>query len=253
MFGDLMISQQAPGVDSVALPARFDARLPPVDRRMRGLRQKIFCVNNKLAVAWAGNVTVARHITMEVAKKTNEELFECDFNEFLTSLGLATHELQSVAFMFWAIRDVTKAPQAYYSVDVNTNEWIDPSDPQNKCVFAGSGEYHFFNLLEHQPHGMVGTVTNAEASFKGVSDIILRASTAIVDEITKDDLHDFSYGGGFEVIVPSPGGFIKIPTTQVVWRETADGIELMGPIYASYYSENGVLSIRRFVWNGSAV
>jgi hypothetical protein len=108
--------------------------------------------------------------------------------------------------MFWVIPDLSE-PSRFYSVDVNMNTWIDPVSHENKRIYAGTGEYHFFNMLDVSPHGLYGKVSEYEGLAEDMSNIILRASVALVDEITKNDVHDFSYGGGFEVIAISPRGF----------------------------------------------
>jgi hypothetical protein len=67
MLGDLLLSSAVPANAAVLLPTRFDTQLPAVDLRIRGLCQKIFCVNQQVAIGWAGDFLVARHISRALA------------------------------------------------------------------------------------------------------------------------------------------------------------------------------------------
>ncbi len=250
MFGDLMLSSESGGDHRVELPARFDTRSPPTNLRMRGLKLKVFCANRQLAIAWAGDLMIARHIILEALKRPLDIFFGESFSKFIWSLGLSEKELNLVSFMFWVIPNLTQ-PLRYYSVDLNMKIWNDPTNHGVQRIYQGTGEYHFYNLLDTTPHGTVGAISEYSAMFKNVSAIILRASIAVIREITDNDMHDFSYGGGFEIIVIGQNGFEKIPLSQIIWEETSEGIELIGPVFSNHYSCNGILSIRRFVRNGT--
>ena len=77
--------------------------------------------------------------------------FEGHFDQFISSLKLSQQELDSVAMMFWAIPDLAQ-PTRFRSCDLNMQVWTDPGNAANQRIYAGTGEYHFINMLEHRPH-----------------------------------------------------------------------------------------------------
>lgn len=101
MFGDLLLSSDAAQATAVAIPTRFDSRQPAVDARIVRLSQNVILVNKQLAIAWAGNYLVARHIARAaIAAQSFDIFFGKNFEKFILSLDLSEVELRSVSMMF---------------------------------------------------------------------------------------------------------------------------------------------------------
>ncbi len=259
LLGDLMISSPTERDVTTAIPSRFDHRLPEVDRRIAELHQKVMLFNNRMAVAWAGNYIIARHIIQRVATIADSYPDADRLGNFIDGLGLTPAERDSVALMFWVITRLEGQNRSYATVFRNVHVGnIDGTAEDNSLFYAGSGAFHFLDIVDVKSHGIdIGEPESNQLSIQMdagerklmevMSEFILRASQVLHDEMTDNMGHAFLYGGGFEIVMEYEDGFLKVPMSQVSWIETEDRIELVGPIFNQTYSPDGVLFIRRFV------
>jgi hypothetical protein len=240
MLGDLLLSQQTPRTAPIQLPTRFDPRFPLANLNLSGLVQKTICVSPDLAVAWAGNYLVARHVIREIATQWPERYYTGDkILSFINSLGLSQQELESVSFIFWG-----RSGPGFGKIHVQ--DWLvkeeRSADGREKFKFMGSGDFHFFETIGFKLWG-AGQIEEWQNS---IGAVVGRASIALYQEITSDVTHNFLYGGGFEVVYPSDSGFRKLPLTFIFWAYDDKGIELVGPVFSHVYDNSGVLGLRRF-------
>jgi hypothetical protein len=242
MLGDMLISTESERTTAIDIPTRFSPNFPLTNLQLYGLLQKVFCINSDFAVAWAGDCLAARVIIQELARKLPRPTSGAQIIEFIKSIGLSEQELNSVAFIFWAITN--RDP-----FQIQVQDWlvkeaiIGPDSPHHKFKFAGRGEFHFFETIEFNLLGpFVDDVGHA------VGTVLTRAAMALYDELLTDTAHNFLYGGGFEIVIlASVKGFEKLPLTFALWVWDDNGVELVGPVFTHQYDSNGVLGLRRFL------
>jgi hypothetical protein len=248
MLGDLLLSKPTAGEQPVEIPARFDKRFPLTNLNLSGLQQKVFRISPTVAVAWAGSLLTARHIIREVAKLPQpydgRHIRHC-----INSMELTKAELDSVSLLF-----LTTIPRANGQIDVTGcahgyEQWANPANPSEQMRYAGSGSYHFLEMYPFAV-GKRGGRHNDQSETLGA--LIGRAAQTILLEVVSDEPHDFFYGGGFEVMIISSVGFVKVPLKFVFWMIDEDKIELVGPIFSHLYDKNGILGLRRFVRDGES-
>jgi hypothetical protein len=239
MLGDLMLSRDKENPTAIELPTRYDARFPVESRYLSGLHQKVFCINPKLAVAWAGDSLLARHVIRGLSSQLDEPYTGARILDCIRSLGLSERELNDVAFIFWAM---TEWPHVEVQ-DWNCGETINPADTGEKFKYAGTGTYHFFDTIGFE----VKEPAHHEDWGYALGVVIGRAAMAFHSEIVSDDPHWYRYGGGFEAIVPTIDGFQKVPLTFVFWTYDGTELVLVGPLFSQFYDQNGGLAFRRFM------
>lgn len=244
MLGDLMISQTSPVSVLPELPTRYDKTFPVDNAYLSGLQQKVFSINRNIAVGWAGNALVARHIIRRIRDEFTPPYTGIRVLDFIASLGLSDKLLADVSFIFCMFVEEVGDFSNMQVQDYFTKEVRNPSDNSEYFKFAGSGDYHFFETI-----GFNVKPGNAEATpyLTTISGIIGRGAIAFYHELISDDVHNFYYGGSFEVLFPDLDGFVKFATTTTVWSYDDAGVRLIGPIYMQEYNASGALGLRRFV------
>jgi hypothetical protein len=241
MLGDLLTSTESERATAIDIPTRFSPNLPLTNLHFYGLLQKVFCINDDFAVAWAGDALFARIVIQELSRRLPRPVSGSEIIEFIRTLGYPEKNLNSVAFIFWAI--TKRDPFQVHIQDWRTKEVILSGNPIRKFKFEGLGDYHFFDTIGFNLLSDAGDeIGNA------VGAVLSRAAMALYEELLTDNAHNFFYGGGFEAIVlPSARGFEKLPLTFALWVWDDNGIELVGPVFVHQYDANGVLGMRRFV------
>lgn len=248
LVGDLLLS----GLEReypIRLPTRFHADQPTPPQHLIGLCQKLVCVNDNLAVAWAGSKIVAQHLVRRISNELRSPYSGEEVLQLIYGSGLSQHELNSVSFIFYgAHRDEQTGTIHQFVQDYLTGETV--LDQDNKVKYSGSGQFHFLECMDFQIEGSIGTVTEYEQS---IAWLISRMALAIYKEMVSEETHDFSYGGGFEIACLDPAARIaKVPTTFVFWKLHDHGIELVGPILAFNYPHRNVLVISRLNRSGGS-
>ena len=247
MLGDLLISRDSPRPNAIELPTRFDPNFPVNNLHLADMAQKVMCLSPHVAVAWAGNYLVARHVIRAVAAKQQEPFTETIFAETINTLGLTTTELDEIALLFWRIVPQGGVKYTIGGYDHRVKVVTNAESPMEIYRFAGSGDFHFWEILPTTltvaDERMIGS---APAELKALGAILGRASMALFQEVISDDTHDFHYGGGFEAVVPTDQGLQKVPLTFVFWVYDNEGLHLSGPVLSHTYAQDGVLGLRRF-------
>lgn len=241
LIGDLLISG-VDRIDQILLPTRFVSVQPEAPPHLVGLCQKVVCVNDNLAIAWAGSKIVAQHLIARIANELCPPYSSEQILNLIYSSGLSENELSSVSFIFYgAHRDEKSGHIHQFVQDYLTGETI--INDSSKIKYAGSGQYHFLECMDFKVVGTQGVITDFEQSLAW---LIARMAMAIFHEIISDTNHYFSYGGGFEVACLNPSAKIaKVPITFIFWTIRGDGIELAGPILAFNYPTGRQLFISR--------
>jgi hypothetical protein len=126
--------------------------------------------------------------------------------------------------------------------DYLVKEHANSRNPREKFKFAGSGDFHFFEMIAFHFESRAGQSPHTNA----VGTVIGRSALSFFKELMSNEPHYFSYGGGFEVITLSEYGLTKLPLSHVIWAYDHDGIYLVGPIFSQSYNADGVLVLRRF-------
>lgn len=246
MLGDLLISRETPlPAAAPALPSRFSPLQNDVNEYIDRLEQKIIILNPRLAAAWAGPLVIARNLLRRVRDEIGTEYSGRRILDLIRSSGLAKDELESVAFIFFVMReDGTLEVQDYLTKEVcNT--------PTHKFKFAGSGDFHFFQSIGFSQ-------TSLDTKIDPLADDLLailgRAAIAFHEEITTETPHNFFYGGGFELLSPDITNkrIEKIPHACAYWGFRGDEIALTGPVINYQYHDNGVLQIDRLTQKDGA-
>lgn len=248
LVGDLMLS----GLDRTApisLPTRFKSDQPEAPPHLVGLCQKIVCVNDNLAIAWAGSKVVAQHLITRISSELSPPYSSELILNLIYSSGLSQSELSSVSFIFYgAHRDEESGDIHQFVQDYLTGETI--INESSKVKYSGSGQYHFLECMDFQVAGGYGVMSDYERS---IAWLISRMAMALFHEIITDTNHYFSYGGGFEVACLNPDAKIaKVPITFAFWTIREDAVELAGPILAFNYPTSRQLYISRLHREGGS-
>lgn len=241
LVGDLLLSG-IERVDPIELPTRFHEDQPATPLHLVGLCQKVVCVNDSLAVAWSGSKVVAQHLIRRISKELSPPYSSEEILRLICNSGLTTYELDSVSFIFFGAHYDSQTDQIHQFIqDYLTGETI--LDNDTKIKYAGSGQYHFLECLDFRVKGSDGSVTEFE---NWMAELIARIGYALFSEIVSEDNHNFSYGGGFEIVCLDPCKRIaKVPLTFVCWKLSEKGPELIGPILAFNYPHRNLLMISR--------
>lgn len=243
LVGDLLLSGLE-HEDQIQLPTRFNSNQPVPPRHLTGLCQKLVCVNDNLAVAWAGSKIVAQHLIRRIANELSAPFSSEEILSLIYGSGLSDSELDSVSFIFYgAYRDEKTGDIHQFVQDYLTGETI--IDKSSKVKYSGSGQFHFLECMDFQIRGSTGTVTEYEGC---IAWLMSRMALALFKEMISEDTHIFSYGGGFEIVCLDPTARIaKIPTTFVFWRFDGTTLELVGPVLSFNYPDPNILLINRLI------
>lgn len=241
LVGDLLLSG-IEGVAPIQLPTRFHEDQPATPLHLVGLCQKVVCIDDSLAVAWSGHKLVAQHLIRRISRELSPPYSSEQILRLIYDSGLAKHELDSVSFIFFGAHYNSQTDQIHQFIqDYLTGETI--LDEDTKVKYAGSGQYHFLECLDFKIWGSEGSVTEFESWLAG---LIARIGYALISEIGSEDTHNYSYGGGFEIVCLDPYKRIaKVPLTFVCWKLSDKGPELIGPILAFNYPNRNLLLISR--------
>jgi hypothetical protein len=241
LVGDLLISG-IEGINSVQLPTRYHKDQPATPSHFVGLSQKVVCVDDNLAVAWAGSKIVAQHLIRRIANELSPPYSSDEILRLIYDSGLLEKELNSVSFIFFGVDHDKQTGEVHQFIqDYLTGETI--LDKDTKVKYAGSGQYHFLESLQYRMKGYEGAITEFE---HWIALLISRIGIALFTEIISDETHNFSYGGGFEIAcLDSRKKMAKLPITFVFWSLKKEGPELIGPILAFNYPQRNHLLISR--------
>ncbi|HZP75839.1 MAG TPA: hypothetical protein VFB45_06845 [Pseudolabrys sp.] len=244
IVGDLLLSRDTPLAKPFDIPTRFHEQYPLTNLNLSGLRQKTFWISPHLAVAWAGNMLIARNIVREIADRFTEPYSNDKLLEFIDNLGLTEAEKAAVAFIFLLITSVADGKSQMQVFPYRVRRWANPANEHEVFLFAGSGSDHFADI----DFALKYRASDPRLAFHAA--VIGRAATALLQEVMSDDVHNYFYGGGFEFLIPETreGKFMKVPLMFAFWTYDENGkCELVGPVFAQEYSDDGVLGLHRFV------
>jgi hypothetical protein len=234
----MMLSRNSESPSVIELPTRYDVNFPVENPYLAGLQQKVFCINSKLAVAWAGDYRIAWHVIRGLSTRLSEPYTGTRILDCVRSLR-REEELSEVAFIFWGM---TEWPRIEVQ-DFNCGEWINLANPGEKFKYAGSGRHHFFDTI-----GFKVKETSERDDWGYALGVVLgRAAMAFHSEMVSNDPHWYSYGGGFEAMVPNTDGFQKVPLSFVFWTYDGKELVLVGPLFSQVYDKSGGLALRRFL------
>jgi hypothetical protein len=215
--------------------------------------------NSRCVAAWAGSLVVAAVLLSAIAEIADGFPTAEDIQAKIGSLGLLPAELKSVSLMVWSLPQFSPGNRQHATVyrQVHTGD-IPQASQENQLFYAGSGAFHFLDIMTDERHALEQPEAPAGAMvdpaelrlLEVLSGHILRAAQVLHDEMVDNVVHAFRYGGGFEVIWDTEAGLEKLPISQVFWRETTDDIQLVGPIVSQQYAADGTLFIRRFKLRG---
>lgn len=245
MLGDLLISGHRENENLLDLPTRFHPSQPSTNPFFSQMSQKVLIVNPQLAVAWAGQKIVAKHLVRRIANELREPYNPEQILEIIYNSELSEQELASVSFIFMCISSDGLSDRVFIQ-DYLTGETV--LGEKEKVKYAGTGTFHFFDSIAYQIRGQFGDVNDYE---RFVASFVSRMAIALYEEIVSDITHNFFYGGGFELLVVNPleKRFVKVPLTFAFWRYDAKVVELVGPVLALNYKDGENLSLHRLSRN----
>lgn len=242
IIGDLLISADQPNPTS-AIPTRQHPSFPPL-AHTAGIHQKICCVNSRLAVAWAADdMDVAERIITTITNNAHPPYTGHTpqrIGNQIQAMNLTQTELDQTALMFWMLDENNSIFEFCHNCKIAEN----PDDSNEYFIFRGSGSEHFFSL-NFAPVAM----TEADHYSQSIARVMARIANALYRDVVTDEAQQSYYGAGFEAIVITRQGFIKVPLTFVFWLVDGDDAKLaknIPAVFSYLYDATGSLGLRTF-------
>ena len=239
LAGDVLLSSTVRVVTPSKLPTRFDGNLHPVNRRVVGVQQKIFCINSQFAVGWSANhKLIASAIIRDIERNIKPPYTPDSVAEIKRRVDILAP--RDTSFVFWLQLENQDIDQHYHQM-------LHLPNPQNEdefFLFGGSGGKHFFTMGYERR-----SVSGMNKYSQSIAALLARVARTLYTELTTPDTHDALYGGGYELIMVTSGGFEKVPLTFAFWRCDQDELRLGGTLFSSVYDANGILGFRQFLIN----
>jgi len=204
LIADVLTSSQENRDEVLILPTR--AYLPPEKLRQMsmkpaGFARKLFEVNPRLVVAFAGNPDHA----VQFAERIRDWFLNCDVtNDFIVQF-LQTYystKLRDFGVIIGAL--LPDRFQSYWVgqiVSGSSERWGD-------LLVGGSGMKQFANLV-FEPADFLAPLGGTEAG-DPLTDVLMLAGEFVAREMIAPEPITANFGGAYEVIAPTAEGFFRI-------------------------------------------
>lgn len=241
--GDMLLStEKSEQTADLLLPARIDSKRPVEARHICGMAQKVIIISNTFVVAWAGSYLTAKSILNAMQAYLPHPNSTNEVFHFIDSYGLSEKELENIGLAF-SILTIGKDGDFAFQTAIHNGNLLEASEKLN-IRFAGSGRYHFFDSIAVD---IEKASIGSDAIEIFWSEIIGRAATSFFSEINNWANYDFSYGGGFEFVVPTKMGWVKLPYTSSFWLPTVTGYEPVNAVTNYQYNNDGSVCVSQII------
>lgn len=245
--GDLlMTSPNKRERPSTVLPAQIPGRPVGDTSCVTGLKQKVVRIDERIYIAWAGSLIVARGVLTWVAENALGLQTATEVIDKICSNYPDLHSLPEVALII-AVSDDGKCGSRKITLE-SYNCTIRETEDGGRIHCAGTGEYHFLDSMSFEEVGRTGA---GNIGINLIAKVFSNIALSFLSETQGWANYEFSYGGAFEVLTLNNDGWKKVSYVLHSWLKEGTGITPVNPITKASYQDDGCLLIDQFLPNGT--
>ncbi|MDB5539167.1 MAG: hypothetical protein JWQ89_894, partial [Devosia sp.] len=245
MLGDALLSYDARLASNTELPSQFLKGTQIGEKGIAGLAQKLIFLSPKLVVGWAGGMSKAQAAIRRLAVLLDGDISFASLQRVLerdVELQTLASEVELIFLGIAGERQHEGLPAQVGGINAQRSG--------TGLFTAGSGAYHFLNLVSERSLTVDAPNENQGAGRVLADELAAlggRFASTVLREAFDETPLNFGYGGAFEVVIADDNGRLaKLPYTLVYWLRDQDRLVLRGPVIKVSYLANGNMVVDRF-------